>query len=122
MKRGILAITIVAAILALIACAPQISEGDVYGKEFKPEHTQFMMMPITINNGKTTTTVMMPYTLHYPDRWVIYIKAYDEEKQEWVYEEFYVSEEVYNSVNIGSYFVFDDGMGTREEPYTKTRR
>ena len=90
-----------------------------YCKEFKPEYTTVSVLPMTISNGKTVTTIMVPYTIHYPDRWVIYIKAYDEETRKWITEDFYVSEEVYDSVNIGDYFVFDEDMGTRDEPYTK---
>ena len=106
-------------LIVLISCSDSINEGDVYEKEFKPEYTTVSVLPMTISNGKTVTTIMVPYTIHYPDRWVIYIKAYDEETRKWITEDFYVSEEVYDSVNIGDYFVFDEDMGTRDEPYTK---
>lgn len=45
---------------------------------------------------------------------MIYIKAYDEEACKWINEDFYVSEEVYDSVDIGDYFVFDEDMGEKE--------
>ena len=112
----------VLALIMMTSCSDSINEGDVYDKEFKPEYTTVSVLPMTISNGKTVTTIMVPYAIHYPDRWVIYIKAYDEETCKWINEDFYVSEEVYDSVNIGDYFVFDEDMGTRDEPYTKTRK
>lgn len=118
-KKIVFTLLIVLALIMLISCSDSINEGDVYEKEFKPEYTTVSVLPMTISNGKTVTTIMVPYTIHYPDRWVIYIKAYDEETRKWITEDFYVSEEVYDSVNIGDYFVFDEDMGTRDEPYTK---
>ena len=118
-KKIVFTLLIVLALIMLISCSDSINEGDVYEKEFKPEYTTVSVLPMTISNGKTVTTIMVPYTIHYPDRWVIYIKAYDEETRKWITEDFYVSEEVYDSVNIGDYFVFDEDMGTRDETYTK---
>lgn len=121
MKKIALFLSIILVFGLLVSCSKLINEGDIYEKEFKPEYTTVSVLPMTISNGKTVTTIMVPYTIHYPDRWVIYIKAYEEEKQEWLTEDFYVSKEVYDSVNIGDRFVFDESMGTRDEPYTKTR-
>ena len=108
MKKIALFLSIILVFGLLVSCSKLINEGDIYEKEFKPEYTTVSVLPMTISNGKTVTTIMVPYTIHYPDRWVIYIKAY-------------VSKEVYDSVNIGDRFVFDESMGTRSEPYTKTR-
>lgn len=122
MKKIALFLSIILVFGLLVSCSKLINEGDIYEKEFKPEYTTVSVFPMTISNGKTVTTIMVPYTIHYPDRWVIYIKAYDEEACKWINEYFYVSEEVYDSVDIGDYFVFDEDMGTRDEPYTKTRK
>ena len=122
MKKITLFLSIILVFGLLVSCSKLINEGDIYEKEFKPEYTTVSVFPMTISNGKTVTTIMVPYTIHYPDRWVIYIKAYDEEACKWINEDFYVSEEVYDSVDIGDYFVFDEDMGTRDEPYTKTRK
>lgn len=122
MKKIALFLSIILVFGLLVSCSKLINEGDIYEKEFKPEYTTVSVSPMTVSNGKTVTTIMVPYTIHYPDRWVIYIKAYDEEACKWINEDFYVSEEVYDSVDIGDYFVFDEDMGTRDEPYTKTRK
>ena len=79
------------------------------------------MLPLVISNGKTTTAKMIPYLVHYPDGYVIFIKAYQDE--EWKTEDFYVSKEVYDSINIGDMFLYDEERGDlQDEPYTKERK
>ena len=111
---------IIAFAVLLSGCASSITSGEVYRKEYIPEHTSMTMMPVVTYNGKTTTTTLVPYTIHYNDRYVIYIKAFDGEK--WQTEDFYVSPEVYDAVQIGDIFDYDDTCGDlTDEPYTKQR-
>ena len=64
---------------------------------------------------------MIPYFVHYPDRYVIFIKTYKDE--EWKTEDFYVSKEVYDSIKIGDMFLYDEERGDlQDEPYTKERK
>jgi hypothetical protein len=121
MKKVICAILLLATILSLVGCSPTINEGEVYEKEYRAEFTTVMMLPLTISNGKTVTTTIIPYVVHYPDRYVIHIKAFVND--EWMTEDFYVSKEVYDSINIGDMFVYDDKRGDlQDEPYTKERQ
>lgn len=49
------------------------------------------------------------------------IKAYQD--KEWKTEDFYVSKEVYESINIGDMFLYDEERGDlQDEPYTKERK
>lgn len=125
MKKSISVVLLITTIMSLmvlfVGCA-EVSEGDVYSKEFKPAYMTTIIVPMVISNGETSTTYFIPYIYRYPDRWVISIKKYNEKKQEFDTAEFYVSEEVYDQVNIGDYFIFDEDMGSREEPYTKERQ
>lgn len=105
----------------LCGCSNAITEGEVYEKEYREAHTQVMILPLIISNGKTISTIMVPYFVHYPDRYVIFIKAYQDE--EWKTEDFYVSKEVYDSTNIGDMFLYDEERGDlQDEPYTKERK
>ena len=121
MKKVILMLIIAMMLLALIGCAPSITEGEVYAKEYREAHARVSVFPIVISSGKTTTTTMVPYVITYPERFVIFIKAYQE--GEWKTEDFYVSEETYDSVNIGDMFLYDKNRGDlQDEPYTKKRK
>lgn len=64
---------------------------------------------------------MMPYLVHYPDRYVIYIKKFNGKK--WLEEDFYVSKDVYNQINVGDMFEYDNSRGDlKDEPYTKEKQ
>lgn len=105
----------------LCACGNKITHGEVYEKEHREAHNTVMVLPLVISNGKTTSTIMIPYIVHYPERWVIFIKAFNGE--EWVTEDFYVSKDVFDTVQVGDMFEFDEDRGDLEdEPYTKERQ
>lgn len=51
---------------------------------------------------------------------MIYIKAFDGEN--WQTEDFFVPAEVYNALQIGDAFVYDESRGDMDgEPYTKEK-
>ena len=119
MKKVCIAILLVF-VLFLSACSPKITSGEVYAKEYREAFTTVSTYPMIISSGKTTTTIMVPYTVYYPERWVIFIKSFEDE--EWITEDFYVSEAVYNSINIGDMFEYDENRGDlTDEPYTKEK-
>lgn len=121
MKKFALIIICMFMLFSFCACSNQVTEGEIYKKEYREEHTTIMLLPLITSNGKTATTTLIPYFIHYPERYVIFIKAYQNE--EWVTEDFYVSKEVYNTVNIGDMFLYDENRGDlKEEPYTKERK
>lgn len=108
-------------ITSLCGCSSTITEGEVYAKEHREEYNSVMYLPVVASNGKTATTLLIPYYVHYPERYVIFIRAYQTE--EWQTEDFYVSKEVYNAVNIGDMFFFDEERGDlKDEPNTRERK
>lgn len=50
------------------------------------------------------------------------LKKYNEEKKNFDTEDFYVNKEIYDGVSIGDYFIFNEDMGSTDEPYTKTKK
>ena len=121
MKKIIGVIVCLLLVVSLCGCSNAIIEGEVYEKEYREAYTTVMMLPLVISNGKTTSTIIVPYFVHYPDRYVVFIKAYQDE--EWKTEDFYVSKEVYDSINIGDMFLYDEERGDlQDEPYTKERK
>lgn len=119
MKKICIALLLVL-VLFLSACSPTITSGYVCGKEYREAHTTVSVFPLIVSNGKTMTTIMVPYTAYYPERWVIFIKSFQD--GEWLTEDFYVSEAVYNSINIGDMFEYDANRGDlEEEPYIKEK-
>lgn len=120
MKKLVILLICLVVLFSLCGCSNAITEGEVYKKEYRKEHTQLMMLPIVISGGKTTVTSMVPYFIHYPDRYVVFIKAYKD--KEWKTEDFYVSKEVYDGIKIGDMFLYEEERGDlQEEPRTKER-
>lgn len=107
-------------VLFLSACSPKITSGEVYDKEHRDAFVTVSVYPVVTYNGKTSTTTMVPYTVYYPERWVIFIKSFED--GEWITEDFYVAEAVYNSINIGDMFEYDENRGDlTDEPHTKEK-
>lgn len=106
----------------LTGCSDKLTEGEVINKEFKEAHTQVMVIPVVHSNGKSTWTQMIPYIYYYPDTWEITIQKWDEENQEMLKATWRVTEDVYNMVNIGDEFVYDEDMEPEEPEYTRERQ
>lgn len=121
MKRVIL-ITLMAVFIlfSFTGCASdEPCEGEIINKEFFEEYTVIQMHPVTIYNGSTVTTTIIPYTYHYPDRWRLTVQWYADnsfhEKQ------IYVTQACYEAVNIGDWFVYDEEFCSYIEPCEKSR-
>lgn len=121
MKRVLLSVLCLTLILCLCACGNSITDGEVYKKEYKEAYTTVKFLPLIIPNGKSITTTFVPYNVHYPERYVIYIKKHNGE--EWLTEDFYVSADTYTQINVGDMFQYDKSRGDlKDEPYTKERK
>lgn len=74
MKKIIRLLVVVVVCLGICGCKKESSlkEGEIYEMEIKKECTVFH--PVIIYNGKTTTTVFIPY--HYPQRFLIKYRRY----------------------------------------------
>lgn len=114
-------ILLIVAVIAMALAPPTITEGEVYKKEFRTEITSVSFMPMTTTVGKTTITTLIPYSYRYPNRWVIFIRAWSEDEQTYLTEDFFVDENHYNQINIGDWITFADGEGSNNEPYTRTQ-
>ena len=57
-------------------------EGEICKLEYQPVYTTTTLVPIIISNGKTTTTILVPYIFYYPDRWYVQVREYVGEYEE----------------------------------------
>lgn len=118
---ALLALLLVVLALSFTACEPTYFEGEVCELEFKEAYTTTTVIPITIYNGKTTSIIMVPYVYHYPDRWFVKVKSFDEEKQKFIYNSCYVTKECFETLKIGDWFVYNEDYCFDEEPCIKER-
>ena len=94
MKKRIL---IVLLLLFLTACT-NLEEGVVIEKHFEEAHNSYSPMIIIVNKA----TRIIPRWIYHADRWYIIVQQ-EEQKDSWD-----VSEEVYDSVEIGDYVKRED--------------
>lgn len=102
--------------LSVIGCS-NIKQGEVVKKEFIPAHNRVALVPICVSNGKTVTTIMVPYIYYYPDTYKIEIKA--KKKDKYIYKWIYVNKYVYDLTPIGAEFIYDKKRDMLERPYTR---
>ena len=121
MKRKIILIFMVFIILISVGCTAKITEGEVIEKEFTPAHNTLMVLPLTVFNGKTTTVISVPYMYHYSDKWEITIQDWDKKENKMVTATYRVTEEVYNVVEIGDGFIYDEEFEPNCPEYTRQR-
>lgn len=120
--KKVIAIILVAIIsLSLLGCASKITSGEVINKSYTEAHTQMLLIPVVISNGKTMSTILVPYIYHYSDRWDVTIQAWDAADKKMKRATYRVTEDVYNSVDIGAEFVYDKSMQPEEPEYTRER-
>ena len=120
-KKLLVLSLIVLLLVSTCSCGQKLTEGEVYSKEFMEARTQVRLIPMVISNGKTTTTTVLPYVYHYPDRWLIKIREPNGDGT-YITAEYYISKEVYDSVNIGDTFFYDPDRDFKNEPYTRERQ
>ena len=105
MKIKIISILVILVMIISIICGCQapVTTGTVVDKSYVPAHTTTRMQ--TIDHGSFSTTV--PITEHYPDTWCIVIEGYDE-NNEYHQTSYNISEEEYNSINIGDTYTYHE--------------
>lgn len=119
--KKLLAAIAAASLVFISGCTQnKITSGEVIDKEFTPAHSNTRMVPVTTFNGKTSRTILVPYAYHYSDNWEITIRDYNEEKNE-LTATYRVTEDVYNSVDIGDEFVYQEDFEPDTPEYTRER-
>lgn len=101
----------------LIGCN-HLEEGTVVNKHYEPTEQNLVIMPLIMSNGKTTTTMMIPYFVTDNEDYVLHIKGIY--KGEEVIEQVYTSKECYEQMQNGDkwtktqYCSFSDNNNQKE--------
>ena len=109
MDKKLILVTI--ALFVLASCS-DIDRGIIIKKEHQPARTYTTLLPVTVFTGKTTTTMLIPYTIYDDEDFVLWLKNEDDAGK------VFVTKSTFHSVGIGEYF---DGA-TIEENNRKERK
>ena len=123
MKKKLISLLLVLVMpmLVLCGCGEKNFEGEICHLEYKEAYTTTVIIPITMYNGKSTTVICVPYIRTYPDRWYVKVRRFNNDKQDYEYDDCYVTEECYNKLNMGDWFVYNSDYCFDEEPYTQVK-
>lgn len=122
MVKKYLLISALSFALLLSGCRGKMTEGEIYSKRFIPAHTDTMLIPTVYSDGKTSYTILMPYVMTYPDAYEIKIRNYDEDKQKYGTQTYYVKEDVWEQCEIGNVFKYDKDRDFTEMPYSRKEK
>ena len=105
MKIKIISILIILVMIVSIICGCQapVTTGTVVDMSHRSAYSTTRLQ--TINHGSFSTTV--PITEYHPESWHIVIEGYDE-NNEYHQTTYSVSEEEYNSINIGDTYIYHE--------------
>ena len=120
MKKIIYLLMILTLAFCLASCSTGHIEGEVIDKEFKEAHTQTVLLPTTIFNGKTTTIILIPYIRQYPNRWKVTVRWFEKDRP--YHEDIWITQECYESVHLGDWFFYDEDYCYPQEPYEQRRQ
>ena len=107
-------------VVVFLQSCNKLEKGTVVNKHYEPERTYLQMMPIVISNGKTTTTMLIPYYITDNEDYVLHVKGYY--KGEEIKEEVYVTKECYNSLQNGDLWLKTDDCSFSDINNDKRRK
>lgn len=106
----------------LCGCSNKSFEGEVCELRFEEEYITTILLPTYIYNGETIQTILIPYIRTYPDRWYVCVRTFNVKTQNYEYNECYVTKEVYDTLKIWYWFVYNEDYCFDGEPYTQQRK
>ena len=121
-KSKFMILVLIFTITFLCSCSNKITQGEVIDKHYSPAYDQTLIIPFSISNGKTSTTVFIPYIYHYSDKYEITIQAWNEKNNEMQTASYRVTKDVYENIDIGSEFLYDENMEPKYPEYTRERQ
>ena len=93
---------IVFCVSVIVVSCEHLEYGNIVEKEYHPAWTQVMFIPIIISDGKTTSTMMIPYFVWHNESWSIDVEGKGT-KGSIMTETFYVDKLAYDTSKIGDF-------------------
>lgn len=103
-----------------VGYSQNLKEGEIINKEFTPAHTQTVILPQIISNGKTCYYYDAIYVYHYSDDWAITIQGTVDNKEKTAV--YHVTPEVYEECEVGGQFIYDKNYCQDEPQYTREKQ
>jgi hypothetical protein len=115
MKKLLLTLSLI----VLLSCE-KLQYGNVIEREYHPEYTSTMLLPMVVSTGKTTTIIMIPYFVHHNESWSIDVKGTGV-KGHTLTRTFYIDKLAFDTTKIGT-FICVKGLCDEDTALHKTRQ
>ncbi len=112
------------AFCALLAagCGRQLTQGEIVAKRYEPAEDVMMFIPMAISCGKDcTTTMMIPYLVHYDESFVLTVKGKPPHEKEEITEDWYVDKAEYERAETKAVRAYDKSAMAKTREYVKLR-
>ena len=117
LATGVVAFSVLLLVRYCAAGSDDSCEDEIIKKEFLEAKTEQQPLVLLVSNGETVIPMTIIQNYYYPARWRLTIQWYaDESFHE---RQIYVSQECYETVNIGDWFVYDKEFCSFIEPREK---
>lgn len=124
MKKKIfsLILVLIVPVLLFCGCKEKNFEGEICHLEYKEECSEEITRTTYVWTGKFGVPIFHHYIRTYPDRWYVEVRSFNKEKQKYEYNSCYVTEECFEQLKIGDWFIYDESYCFSKEPYTEARK
>jgi hypothetical protein len=99
-------LTILLLLLITYSCKPPITEGIIIDKYYEPNHTYITVLPIVTTNGKTTSTIMIPYVIYDNEDYCVKVRGINIDNDT-IINTLYLSKSQYDTLNINEFICID---------------
>ena len=104
--------------LTLLSCGTPQHAGTIIEKWYEPREENLVLLPICMANGKSVTTVLVPYLVTDNEDFCIKIKEMTKKGKERSHV-IYLNKDTYDTISIGQYYCStgecDDNNNTKVE-------
>lgn len=98
-------IAVVLGMMLLTGCGgPPIPAGEIYDKQWEPEHQIEVDDSFSIDVGGVPVTIPASHTETVPDRYFISFRKMNEAKKEWDNRTVEVHKSAYDSLQLGDFY------------------
>lgn len=98
----------------------ELRYGNVADKEYRPEHTDLILIPMFIPTGKTSTMIMIPYVFKHNESWAIHVSGVSTGGDSMT-KTFYIDKKAYDTSKVGD-FICVEGLCDQDTAVHKTKQ
>ena len=90
----------------VFGCGPNLEAGTIIFKDYIPEAEWTSYMTISVYNGSSYSTMIIPVHHHRPEQWKFTLEDTIDGKR--VRDKVFVSKDIYDAYEVGEYYIINE--------------